>query len=849
MKAVQTFTVVSDLPPELEPLRAVAMNLGWADDARAQDLFRRLDPEGLEFETRDPALILATESREKLEKLAADTAFTSLATVVHAELEKSLTAPRWFQGRDGSPLREVAYFSPEFGISAALPQYSGGLGVLAGDHLKAADDLGLPLVAIGLFYRHGYFRQELDHQGWQVERFPRLDPRAMALELVEDVTITVELAGVPVHARLWLAKVGRIELYLIDTDIDDNDEINRLTCDRLYGGGVEERIRQEIVLGIGGVRALRALGRQPQVFHMNEGHAGFMALERIRVLMHENGLSFAEARAAVRPGSIFTTHTPVPAGIDRFPRELVEKYFGNWCRDVGLTVDDLMALGHEPATPEGEVFNMAAMGLRLAGRANGVAALHGVVSREMFNGLWPDVPVEEVPITSVTNGVHAHTWTSPEMAALFTKTLGDDWPEAPPEAWRELDTVSEKEIHRLRRLGKERLVTYARHKVRQAQLNRGKTTSQVSWADDVLDPDILTIGFARRFATYKRATLMFRDVERLKKLLLAADRPVQLIFAGKAHPADEPGHHLLQEVAKLASDLDIRHRLVLLEDYDISVAKMLVQGCDVWLNTPLRPNEACGTSGMKVVFNGGLNCSILDGWWDEMYDPEVGWAIPSAETGDDIELRNDLESQSVYSIIERQIVPLYYRHDADGLPVEWLRRVKRSLVKLGPQVESTRMLREYVERLYEPAALHDARMTRDDFEPTRSLVRWARHLDRSWPSVSVAATSVDEQPARPGDFALGAQVLLGDLDPSDVEVQAIYGEVDLDNDLLQPTAAAMELVGDGDHPGWRRYRLDIEVPKAGNFGATVRVVPRHDDVESYVQIGHVAWAPHPGGIA
>ncbi len=846
MKAVQTFTVVSELPPSLAPLRAVAMNLGWADDPRAQDLFRRLDPEGIDFEGRDPALILATESRERLERLAEDSHFTGLAAAVLAELQRSLEEPCWFQERGGSPLREVAYFSPEFGISAALPQYSGGLGVLAGDHLKAADDLGLPLVGVGLFYRHGYFRQELDHSGWQVERFPRLDPRAMALEPVEGVTVSVDLAGVPVFARLWLAKVGRIELYLLDTDIDENDEVNRLTCDRLYGGGIEERIRQEIVLGIGGVRALTALGHRPQVFHMNEGHAGFLALERIRVLMHDRGLSFAEARAAVRPGSIFTTHTPVPAGIDRFPRELVEKYFTGWCREVGLTLDDLMALGHEPGTPEGDVFNMAAMGLRLAGRANGVAQLHGVVSREMFNGLWPDVPPEEVPITSVTNGVHAHTWTSREMAGLYTKLLGHDWPEAPPEAWREIETVSDKELARVRRVGKERLVAYARHKVRQAQLARGKTTSQVSWADEVLDPDILTIGFARRFATYKRATLLFRDVPRLKRLLLDADRPVQLIFAGKAHPADEPGHHLLQQVAQLASELEIRHRLVLLEDYDISVARMLVQGCDVWLNTPLRPNEACGTSGMKVVFNGGLNCSILDGWWDEMYEPELGWAIPSAETGDDIELRNDLESQSVYSILERQVVPLYYRRDDDGLPVEWLRKVKRSIVKLAPQVESTRMLREYVERLYEPAAVHAERMGRDDFEPTRSLVRWHRHLDRSWPSVAVVSTSFEERLGQAGSYTVCGQVLLGDLDPADVAVQAIYGEVDLDNDLVEPTIERMTLVGDGDHPGWRRYCLDVDVPRAGNFGFTVRVVPHHPDVEDYTSIGHVAWAPaHP----
>ena len=846
MKAVQTFTVVSELPPQLEPLRAVAMNLGWAEDQRAQDLFRRLDPEGYDFDGRDPARILATESRERLDRLANDSHFTGLATAVHGELERSLSAPRWFQDRADSPLREVAYFSPEFGISAALPQYSGGLGVLAGDHLKAANDLGLPLVAIGLFYRHGYFRQELDHQGWQVERFPRLDPRAMAMEPVEEVGVTAELAGVAVQAQLWLAKVGRIHLYLLDTDVDDNTDLDRLTCDRLYGGGVEERIRQEIVLGIGGVRALRALGREPQVFHMNEGHAGFMALERIRVLMHERGLSFAEARAAVRPGSIFTTHTPVPAGIDRFPRALMEKYFSGWCRDVGLTLDDLMALGHEPGATEGEVFNMAAMGLRLAGRANGVAALHGAVSRKMFSGLWPEVPAEDVPITSVTNGVHARTWTSPEMAALYAKALGDDWPEAPAAAWRELESISDKDLWRLRRAGKERLAAYARHKVRHAQLRRGKTTSQVSWADDVLDPEILTIGFARRFATYKRATLLFRDVERLRRLLLDQDRPVQLIFAGKAHPADEAGHHLLQQVARLASELHVRHRLVLLEDYDISVARMLVQGCDVWLNTPLRPNEACGTSGMKVVFNGGLNCSILDGWWDEMYDPEVGWAIPSAETGPDIELRNDLEAQSVFSILERQVVPLYYRRDSDGLPVEWLRKVKRSIVRLAPQVESTRMLREYVERLYEPAARQAEHMGSDDFEATRALVRWTRILDRSWSSVAVASTAVDVRPGHGGGFTITAQVLLGDLDPADVAVEALYGEVDLEEELTAPIVARMDPVGDGDHPGWRRYCVDIQVPRAGDFGFTARVVAQHPDVDHYAELGHVAWAPLPG---
>jgi starch phosphorylase len=451
MKAVQTFTVISDLPASLEPLRDVAMNLGWSYDERAIDLFRRIDRGSWELEGRDPALTLATESQERLDTLAQDAAFTSLAKAVRDQLESTLDTPRWFQTDGPRDVHAIGYFSPEFGIAAALPQYSGGLGVLAGDHLKAANDLGLPLVGVGLLYRHGYFRQELDRRGWQQERFPRLDPRAMALRHVSDAKVSVELAGVRVWAALWEARVGRIPLYLLDTDIDDNDEEHRLVCDRLYGGGPEERIRQEIVLGIGGMRALKAMGALPEVFHLNEGHAGFLALERIRRGMIDDGLSFAEARAAVRPGAVFTTHTPVPAGIDRFSRELMERYFSNWCRDCGLTLDDLMELGHEPGTPEGETFNMAALSLRLAGQSNGVSALHGVVSRRMFSGIWPEIPVDEVPIAAVTNGVHARTWTSPPMSALYERVLGDDWPEAPAEAWRELDEVPDRDLWAARR--------------------------------------------------------------------------------------------------------------------------------------------------------------------------------------------------------------------------------------------------------------------------------------------------------------------------------------------------------------------------------------------------------------
>jgi len=859
MKAVQTFTVISRLPEPLEPLHKVAMNLGWLSDQRAQDLFRRMDRENWEY-VRDPTGMLAVESQDKLDALAEDSAFTSLAASTYEELARSLERPRWFQRHHAEVLEQaaehedatgaaarlesVAYFSPEFGIAAALPQYSGGLGVLAGDHLKAADELGLPLVGVGLFYHHGYFTQELDVRGRQHELFPRLDPRAMAMQPVDGVLISVDIAGTTVWARLWQAMVGRIPLLLIDTDVEENDDAHRLITDRLYGGGIEERIQQEILLGIGGVRALEAVGRLPQVFHINEGHAGFLALERIRRMIIDESLTFTEAKTAVRPGGVFTTHTPVPAGIDRFPRELMEKYFASWCRDVGVAFDELMELGHEPGAPEGEVFNMAVMSLRLAGQTNGVAKLHGKVSREMFADVWPETPVEEVPIASVTNGVHGRTWVSREMSDLFERHVDADWPQASGESWAAIESAPDSEIWTVRRSTRERLVNFARRRLRRQGLNKGLSESQVGWTDEALDPALLTIGFARRFATYKRANLMLADMERLRRLLLSPDAPVQIIVAGKAHPADQPGKELLQEVADAASNLDIRHRLVFLEDYDISVARVLVAGVDVWLNNPLRPMEACGTSGMKAALNGALNCSILDGWWDEYYLPETGWAIPSAEWQDDVEERNRIEANSMMSIIENQVVPLFYRRDADGLPIDWLKRVKRSLAHLGPEIEASRMLKQYVLNHYEPAAARSASLAEDHYERAKAFVRWKRTIHRAWPSVAVMSTGFAELANEQGaTYEVNVQVTLGDLDPSDVDVQLIYGTVEPDDELTAPVHLSMSPDGDGDVPGWRRYTQTLEFDRSGNFGYTVRVVPSHRDMLSPGLLDRVAWAP------
>jgi starch phosphorylase len=745
VRAIHGFRVSTRLPEPLAPLSSLAWNLAAIADERVQDLFRRIDPRLWDADGVDALGLLGRVPQERLDALAADAGFVAAAAELADDLARRLTAPRWFQRERDDALGLVAYFSPEFGLAEALPQYSGGLGILAGDHLKAANDLGVPLVGLGLFYQHGYFQQTLDRGGWQHEHFRRLNPSAMALSLVPDLHVTVDLAGAPVVAQVWRAQVGRVDLYLLDTDVDANADPDRSVTDRLYGGGEEQRIRQEILLGIGGVRLLDALGLVPDVFHMNEGHAGFLALERIRRRVVDDGLSFEEAIEATRPAQLFTTHTPVPAGIDRFPRDLVERYFSGWAAECGVTVDTLMSLGQEPGTPEGVTLNLAAMSLRLAGGANGVSRLHGEVSRAMFAGLWPDTPVESVPIGSVTNGVHAPSWVSREMGDLLERTVGTDWPEAPPERWAPVEALADEELWAIRRTQRERLVAFARRRVRAGLLARGLTEQETEWCEDILDPGILTIGFARRFAPYKRATLLLRDRDRLLELLTSKKRPVQIIFAGKAHPADEPGKELLPTVAQLAMEVEWRNRFVFIEDYDMGVGRALVRGVDLWLNTPRRPLEACGTSGMKVALNGGLNCSVLDGWWAERYDNDIGWSIPSQEWIDDVEARDHAEAAALMTILEDEVVPTFYDRGDAGIPRQWLRMAKASLARLGPQISATRMLREYVDEWYVPARDRAHEVTADGFRWARELVVWRARVARCWPGVVVRAVHHDEQ--------------------------------------------------------------------------------------------------------
>ncbi len=552
MKAYRSFTVRARLPEPLAPLQELAFNLRWSWDERTRDVFRWVDPNLWERTQHDPVRVLSLVARERLEALSKDNAFMSFLGEIHADLRRYMNVHRWFQNRGRSALVKVAYFSPEFGIAEALPQYSGGLGILAGDHLKAASSLGVPMVGVGLLYREGYFRQRLNADGWQEERYPGMDPHAMALAPVEGTRVTVDLGGQVLTARIWVAYVGRVKLYLLDANIDDNTDDLREVTDRLYGGGTEHRLRQEILLGIGGVRALEALDEQPQIFHSNEGHAGFLGLERIRQLVTQKGLSFTEAVEAARAGTIFTTHTPVPAGIDRFPADLMEKYFSGWADECGVDITDLMALGHAPGEPASAPFNMAVMGLRLASMANGVSKLHGKTSRLMFQQLYRAVPVDEVPIGSVTNGVHGRTWVSSAMNDLFSKYINPSWEDAGPADWARIGEARDDELWRAREQGKEALIGFVRSQLKSSLVEKGASPVDAAWADEALDPTLLTIGFARRFASYKRATLLLSQPDRLKALLLDPKRPVQFIFAGKAHPADDLGKEMIRHLVQFA---------------------------------------------------------------------------------------------------------------------------------------------------------------------------------------------------------------------------------------------------------------------------------------------------------
>ncbi len=866
MKALRRFTVRAHLPERIAALAPLSTNLRWSWDRFTQELFASIDPELWDRVGRDPVALLGEVTPGRLDELARDHEFLDRLDRLSADLHDYLTKPLWYQElqeRGDTVLPTgIGYFSMEFGVAEVLPIYSGGLGILAGDHLKAASDLGLPLIGVGLNYRSGYFRQSLTAEGWQHENYPGLDPQGLPLRLLtrphDRTPVIIELAmpeSRVLRARVWVAQVGRIPLLLLDSDIPENDHDMRHVTDRLYGGDQEHRIKQELLAGIGGVRAIRAYTAiegipNPDVFHMNEGHAGFLGLERISEYVQADDLDFDTALALVRASTLFTTHTPVPAGIDRFPVDMVERYFGGAAEGgllPGVGVERVLGFGAE-ADPS--KFNMAHMGLRLGQRSNGVSQLHGRVSREMFNDLWPGFDAAEVPIGSITNGVHGPSWAAPEWMNLGRDLAGSEEALREPAVWQRLHDVDAGHIWWIRCQLRAKLVEDVRRRLRKSWLERGAIEAEVAWAGSAFDPGVLTVGFARRVPTYKRLTLMLRDPERLEALLLDEQRPVQLIVAGKSHPADDAGKALIQQIVRFADRREVRHRIAFLPDYDMSMARLLYWGCDVWLNNPLRPLEACGTSGMKSALNGGLNLSIRDGWWDEWFDGENGWEIPSAEVLSD-ERRDDLESAALYDLLQNSVAPKFYDRDDNGVPVRWVEMVRHTLQTLGPKVLASRMVRDYTERYYAPAAASLRRTLESTdglpYGQARELADYRRRVSEAWPHVAITdvdSTGLPDIPLLGSELTLTASVALAGLRPDEVVVQAVLGRVDSTDTLRDPRYTDMVHAGrhDGSADGTEVFSTTTPLPLAGSMGYTVRVLPRHRLLAGPAELGLVTLA-------
>jgi len=852
MKPKYTYSIRPRLPDNLGFLSELAGNLWWEWNYDAIDLFRRISRHLWAESLGNPLHVLVNVDQERINYLSGEEGFLNHMQRVQAAFEKYIKEPRWFQRTfpDHQDLK-IAYFSAEYGLSSALPIYSGGLGVLAGDQLKTASDIGLPLYAVGLAYRQGFFHQYLNIDGWQQERYDDSDFHSLPMHQVRDqdgqlLVIDVPYLTRPVKAVLWRVDVGRVPLYLLSTNLPQNRPEDRIITDQLYGGDREMRIRQEIVLGIGGIVALEALGIKPAVFHLNEGHSAFLGLERIRRQMVDFKLDYGAAFEATYASNCFTTHTPVPAGNDMFIEERARNYLEPLSKDLGLDWGEFFQLGSSTCIGEpGKQYCMTVSAIKTASHVNGVSRLHAEVSRGMWQAIWPQLPRNEVPITPITNGVHIYSWISHDLAGLLDRYVGPAWRNDPlePELWQRVYEIPDEELWRTHEQRRARLVAFVRARLERQLAARGLSAEEVNYASEVLNPEALTIGFARRFATYKRGNLLFKDLERLKQLCGNREQPVQFLFAGKAHPRDDEGKKVIREIIHATREEPLRFRVVFLEDYDLIIARYLVQGCDVWLNTPRRPLEASGTSGMKAVANGALHLSVLDGWWDQAFHRDYGWAIGSGEQYDDHDYQDQVEGQALYDLLERDVVPLFYQHSLAGIPREWLAMVKRSMAHLIPRFCSHRMLRNYIEEAYLPAAESYGNLSAGGYKRAQALAGWRARVDEHWPGVHVVDIAVDKQDElHVGDeLQISATVDAGGLTAADLRVEVCSGSVDSYGNFLHPQATPMQLEPKAD-AGQPRFVAALKAPQSGYFGFTVRVIPRHADLPNKFATYHVTWA-------
>ncbi|MBI1898834.1 MAG: alpha-glucan family phosphorylase [Acidobacteria bacterium] len=829
VQPVREFLVRPALPPQLARLTDLAYNLLWTWDHDIRALFRRLDPIMWKTCANNPVLMLGRVPQAILQRAASDPRYLASYRRACERLDNYL------ESREPKHDKLIAYFSMEYGLTECLPIYSGGLGVLSGDHMKAASDGDHPLAGVGLLYQQGYHQQFLNPDGWQIEHYPVNDFYTLPVRPVlqptgEELKVTVQMAGSLLYIKVWHIDIGRVKLYLLDTNIAENQRPeDRDITDSLYGGDVHTRIRQEVVLGIGGMRALKALGLEPTVFHMNEGHSAFLAIERVRSLMKEYGLSFEEAIDANRRNTVFTTHTPVPAGIDLFDPGLMYEYFGSYCQEAGISFDQFLGLGRRNPSDHQERFSMAILAINTSAYRNAVSTLHHKVAREMWQDLWPRLPVQEIPITSVTNGVHLLSWLNGDLSLLYDQYLQPDWREryTDPKIWDMISELPDQELWEVHRRRKRRLINFARERVATFAHSRNASPAEIRRLADVLDPEAFTIGFARRFATYKRATLLFRDVARLKKLLTNPERPVQIVIAGKAHPKDHPGKTLIREIVQLSRDPALVKRIVFLEDYGIEVGRDMVQGVDLWLNTPRRGEEACGTSGMKAGINGILNLSILDGWFDEAYEISGGWTI--GDRSPYSEDQDEYHASTIYSLLENEIVPMYYGGRENGFPEGWVRRMKQCLMHLSPLYNAQRMIGEYMANLYTPAHEAFIHVREAQFAGVRQQVEWTNSVERAWPNIQF----VEIGPGPLGSITSGAPVPvraaidLAGLTPKDVRVEAIVGRVGVTGQLEDTRNVRLPAIEQ--RGSVYVFEKEFVPDQTGRLGYALRISPNHHE--------------------